>query len=104
MSPNKELHLWSEVEGGMEAAFPCKLPWERCLSKEGGEEKRDYMVGREQELNLSSAWYRGAWLGSISRRQPSWSCGDQQHQPSDNSASSVSLRKLGKKKILIQKL
>jgi len=55
----------------MEAAFPCKLPWERRLSKEGGEERRDHMVGRERELNPSSAGYRGAWPGSASGRQPS---------------------------------
>lgn len=71
MSPNKELCLQSKAEGGTEAAFPCKLLWERCLSKEGREEKRDRTVGREQELNPSSARYRGAWLRSASRRQPS---------------------------------
>lgn len=81
----------------MEAVFPCKLLWERCLSKEGGEGEKDHLVGREQELNRSSAQYRGARQGSTSRRQPCWSCKDHHQQPSDNSASSVSLRMLGKK-------
>lgn len=80
MSPNKELCLQSTAEGGMEAVFPCELLWERRLSEEGGEEKRDHMVGRERELNPSSARCRGAWLGRVSRRQLSCSCRGQSVQ------------------------
>lgn len=49
------------------------------------------MAGRKRELNPSSAWYRGAGLDRTSRRHRpgAAAAGDQQQQPSYNSATSV---------------